>query len=100
VTHDGETRMVIQVTSDHRETAGGSHQCGYARHSAAATAGRPACDCTCSGARRQDAAGFTRTLAQSDLNHNNFYSQHSNLNYNENDQAYAGEKVSHFHQDS
>lgn len=53
---------VIKVHSDHREEAGGFHKCGFSKHAAARSADRPACDCICHGARRQDAAGFARTL--------------------------------------
>jgi len=110
VIQNGESRMVIQVTSDHKETKGGNHKCGYARHSAASSAGRPACDCVCDGARAQDAAGFARTLSEitKDLtitpvsidtrnNANNLHSKHSNLDYNENDHTYAGEEIGHHH---
>jgi len=57
-----EMRQVIQVTSDHKETKGGKHTCGFSKHSDARTAGRPACDCVCQGARKQDEEGFERSL--------------------------------------
>jgi len=146
---------VIKVHSDHREEVGGFHKCGFSQHKKARTDGRPACDCVCTGARRQDAADFTRTLASlravanthdgttdhnswdTANNANNFYSQHQNIDatdkqgafanknantnskgdgstqnkkfvsennaytqYNENDQAYAGQRVAHRHVDN
>lgn len=121
------TRHVIKVLSDHREETGGHHQCGFSKHSSSRTAGRPACDCVCSGARRQDADGFERGLRyfggleadigtrdiaanhdgtsdfnsyDSKYNRNNFYSQHSNLDYNENDQTYQGQRIAHPHVDT
>jgi len=105
-----EMRSVISVTSDHRETVGGKHICGYSQHTDARTAGRPACDCVCKDARRQDAAGFERSLSQISkdfsisnreaVNSNSFHSQHTNLDYNENDQSYRGQKIAHAHRDS
>jgi hypothetical protein len=53
-------KKVIMVHSDHREEVGGLHQCGFSQHAAARSTNRPGCDCICSGARRQDAADFTR----------------------------------------
>lgn len=89
-------KKVIMVHSDHREEVGGLHQCGFSQHAAARSANRPGCDCICSGARRQDAADFTRALTgvrvqaadhdettdgttwDATHNSNNFYSKHSN----------------------
>jgi hypothetical protein len=108
VTVGGETRQVIRVHSDHREEVGGEHKCGFARHDAAQTAGRPACDCVCHGQRKQDFTGFARGLnefgtftatSREALNSNNFYSQHSNLDYNEKDQTYTGQRIAHAHRD-
>jgi hypothetical protein len=53
---------VIRVHSDHREEVGGFHKCGLSQHALARSADRPACDCICHGARRQDAAGFMRSM--------------------------------------
>jgi hypothetical protein len=55
-----EMRKVIQVRSDHREEIGGKHVCGYSKHSLEKEA--KGCACVCSGARRQDANGFSRSL--------------------------------------
>lgn len=142
---DSAGKYVIMVRSDHRETTGGLHICGYAKHDNSAnhvnsdmgdllndatdrgaqTAARPACDCVCEGARRQDANGFARDLVSHNDNTNNFYSQHSNNNalgtqvgvdsgyvasehavtsdpttYSENDHTYLGQQVSHKHIES
>jgi len=108
-------RKSITVKHSHQEKTGGKAVCQYSLHQAARSAGRPACDCVCTGVRRQDTPGFGRPLNEKRIvsdshdatlnangfdakqNSNNFYSKHSNLAYNENDQAYAGERVAHYH---
>jgi len=61
--HPDHGKKVIMVHSDHKEEVGGFHQCGFSQHAEARSAGRPGCDCICSGARRQDAADFQRKMS-------------------------------------
>lgn len=114
-----KSARVISVHSDHREEVGGFHQCGFSKHTKASSTKRPACDCICSGVRRQDKKGFTRSLlhfygnkrtfkgkrtvsdnhdATTDSNKfdakyntNNFYSQHDNIDADDKQSKFANE---------